>query len=373
MLKKRVVLGMSGGVDSSVCAGLLKQEGYDVIGLFMKNWDEEDESGICTAAEDSIDARKVAVQLNIPFYTVNFEEEYLDHVFSYFLKEYRRGRTPNPDVLCNKEIKFNAFLHYAMQLEADYIAMGHYADQRTVDGRTHLLRGADPGKDQSYFLCRIDEQALSKCLFPIGGLQKEEVRHWAEENQLATAKKKDSTGICFIGERDFNAFLDQYLETKPGSILNEQGEVIGTHSGLLHYTLGQRRGMGIGGVGTGEPWFVSGKNTQENVLYAVQGEDHPALFSRGLTAQEMVWIGEKPPSPYRCTAKVRYRQQDVDAVVTQKEGDRIVVEFPTPVRAATPGQTIALYDGERCMGGAVIDQLVPLDDQYAYMNPLFEE
>lgn len=369
---KRVVLGMSGGVDSSVSAGILQEQGYEVVGLFMKNWDEENADSVCTATEDSIDARVVGEQLGIPFYTVNFEKEYLDRVFSYFLREYRRGRTPNPDILCNREIKFNAFLHYAMQLEADYIAMGHYADRRTVNGRTELLRGADPGKDQSYFLCRIDEAALAKCLFPIGAMQKSEVRDWAVEHRLATAAKKDSTGICFIGERDFNAFLDQFLDTRPGEIESDTGEVIGTHSGLMHYTLGQRRGMGIGGKGSGEPWFVSGKNTRENKLYAVQGETHPALYSRGLIAREMVWIGEEKPKEFRCTAKVRYRQDDVPAVVSQA-ADTIRVHFPEPVRAATPGQTIALYENERCLGGAVIDRLLPLDERYAYMNPVFDE
>lgn len=370
---KRVVLGMSGGVDSSVSAGLLKEQGYDVVGLFMKNWDEENADGVCTATDDSIDARLVAEQLAIPFYTVNFEKEYLDRVFSYFLQEYRRGRTPNPDILCNREIKFNAFLHYALQLEADYIAMGHYADQRTAGGRTHLLRGADPNKDQSYFLCRIEEKALAKCLFPIGSMQKSEVRAWAEEKNLATAGKKDSTGICFIGERDFNAFLDQFLETRPGDIVTETGEIIGQHTGLMHYTLGQRRGMGIGGVGTGEPWFVSGKNTRKNILYAVQGETHPALYSTGLVARDIVWIGEKKEREFHCTAKVRYRQEDVKAHVTQCDGDVVRVHFPTPVRAATPGQTIAFYDDRRCLGGAVIDTLVPLEEKYAYMNPVFDE
>lgn len=372
-MKERVVLGMSGGVDSSVCAGLLKEQGYEVIGLFMKNWDEDDQDGICTATEDSLDARKVAVQLDIPFYTVNFEQEYMDRVFAYFLKEYKRGRTPNPDVLCNVEIKFRAFLHYALSLEADWIAMGHYADTTLLDGRPILLRGADPDKDQSYFLSRIDEKALGKCLFPIGKMQKSEVRDWAEENSLATAKKKDSTGICFIGERDFNAFLDQFLDTKEGDIVNEKGEPIAKHTGLLHYTLGQRRGMGIGGVGTGEPWFVSGKNTKTNVLYAVQGETHPALYSEALVAREMVWIGPEKEKVFSCTAKIRYRQKDVEARVTQKGDGVIYVEFPNPVRAATPGQTIALYDGERCLGGAVIDQLIPMDEKYAYMNPVFEE
>mgnify|MGYP002724175454 CR=1 FL=1 len=370
---KRVVLGMSGGVDSSVSAGLLKEQGFEVIGLFMKNWDEENADGVCTAAEDALDARRVADQLEIPFYTVNFEKEYLDRVFSYFLREYRRGRTPNPDILCNREIKFNAFLHYALQLEADAIAMGHYADRRTTGGRTELLRGADEGKDQSYFLCRIEEDALAKCLFPIGSMQKQEVRAWAQEHALVTAAKKDSTGICFIGERDFNAFLDRYLDTRPGPIHDEHGQTIGSHSGLMHYTLGQRRGMGIGGVGSGEPWFVSGKNTRENVLYAVQGEQHPALYSRGLFAREMVWIGEKKETEFRCTAKVRFRQEDVACEVVQEENDCIRVRFPEPVRAATPGQTIALYDGRRCLGGAVIDQLEPLEERYRYMNPVFEE
>lgn len=372
-MKKRVVLGMSGGVDSSVSAGLLKEQGYEVIGLFMKNWDEESPDGVCTATDDALDARVVAHQLDIPFYTVNFEKEYLDRVFSFFLREYKRGRTPNPDILCNREIKFGAFLHYALQFEADHIAMGHYADTKTVDGRTWLVRGADHNKDQSYFLCRINEQALSRCLFPIGKMEKQDVRLWAEEHALATAKKKDSTGICFIGERDFNAFLDTFLETRPGDIVSEDGQVIGQHSGLMHYTLGQRRGLGIGGVGSGEPWFVAGKNTKTNTLYAVQGEDHPALFSRSLHAIEMTWIGPKEEKVFECTAKIRYRQADVAVKVTQHDDESIDVEFIKPVRAATPGQTIALYQGERCLGGAIIDRLTPYDEQYAYMNPTFED
>lgn len=366
---ERVILGMSGGVDSSVSAWLLKEQGYEVVGLFMKNWDETDPSGVCTATDDSIDAKRVAASLDLPCYTVNFESEYSDRVFAHFLKEYKRGRTPNPDVLCNQEIKFGAFLHYALGLEGSRIAMGHYADTRQVDGRTHLLRGADPNKDQSYFLARTPEEGLAKCLFPLGKLQKSEVRAIAKEQGLATADKKDSTGICFIGERDFRAFLSAYLSGSEGDMVDPAGKTVGHHEGLMHYTLGQRKGLGIGGIGTGEPWFVAGKDPQTNKLYVVQGAEHPALYSRGLQAEDPVWIGPVDAGDLRCTAKVRYRQTDVPCTVRSQADGTLSVVFDTPVRAATPGQTIAFYDKERCLGGAIIASLDPMDPQYAYMNP----
>jgi tRNA-specific 2-thiouridylase len=275
--KERVVVGMSGGVDSSVAALLLKEQGYEVIGLFMKNWDDTDETGHCTAAEDFEDVRRVASHLGIPYYSVNFEKEYAERVFSYFLEEYRRGRTPNPDILCNREIKFGEFLNKALQLGADRIATGHYARLAEEGGEYRLLRGADPDKDQSYFLYALNQEQLSKAIFPIGHLRKREVREIAEKAGLPTAKKKDSTGICFIGERNFKEFLSQYLPAQPGEMRTLSGEYKGRHDGLMYYTLGQRRGLGIGGSGTGEPWFVVGKDLEKNILYVEQGRDHPAL------------------------------------------------------------------------------------------------
>ena len=274
--KKKVILGMSGGVDSSVSAILLKEAGYDVTAVFMRNWAEDD--GACTAREDYIDVVSVCSQLDIKYFTVNFEKEYRDRVFSYFLSEYKKGRTPNPDVMCNTEIKFKAFLDYAMDFDADYIAMGHYARTKNVNGKTYLLKGADLNKDQSYFLSRVKSEALAKTLFPVGDLTKDEVRAIAKKYKLSTASKKDSTGICFIGERDFNEFLDQFLFTKPGKIVDEKGKVIGEHSGLMHYTIGQRRGIGIGGVGSGEPFFVYDKDLKNNLLLVAQGINNPILY-----------------------------------------------------------------------------------------------
>lgn len=370
-MKKRVILGMSGGVDSSVSALLLKEAGYDVIGLFMKNWDEKDEFGVCTAAEDADDARRVANQLDIPFYTINFEEEYWDRVFSYFLDEYKKGRTPNPDVMCNQEIKFNAFLDYALKLDADYIAMGHYAQVEEKDGDYYLLRGKDKNKDQSYFLSRIDQKALSKTLFPIGHLEKKQVRQLAEKHNLYTARKKDSTGICFIGERDdFDKFLDKYLLTKDGDIVNVDGNKIGRHTGLIHYTLGQRRGIGIGGIGTGEPWFVAGKDLKKNILYVAQGENHPALYSTSLIGESPKWIlGKAPQLPLKCTAKFRYRQQDIPVIVDLLDDGNIYIKYDNPVKAVTPGQVAVLYEDEICLGGAIIKSIEPLDEKYTYINP----
>lgn len=351
-MAKKVILGMSGGVDSSVAALLLKEAGYDVIGIFMKNWDEKDEDGICTATEDSDDARRVANQLGIPYYTINFEKQYWDTVFTYFLDEYKKGRTPNPDVMCNQEIKFNAFLEYALNLEADYIAMGHYAQVEKRDDGYYLLRGADKNKDQSYFLSRINQRALSKTLFPIGHLEKKEVREIALKNDLYTAKKKDSTGICFIGERDFDEFLDRYLLSKEGDIVDIEGNKIGRHSGLMHYTLGQRRGLGIGGVGTGEPWFVAGKDLKKNIIYAVQGEDHPALYSVSLIGESPSWILDKAPEmPLKCTAKFRYRQEDIPVTVHMLEDGNLHIVFDNPVKSVTPGQAAVIYLDEGCLGG----------------------
>lgn len=368
-MKKKVILGMSGGVDSSVSALLLKEAGYDVVGLFMKNWDEKDENGECTATADSEDARRVADQLDIPYYTVNFEKEYWDKVFTYFLDEYKKGRTPNPDVMCNQEIKFNAFLDYALGLDADYIAMGHYCQIEETEEGFNLLRGKDRNKDQSYFLSRIGQKALSKTLFPIGHLDKDEVRKLADDNDLHTAKKKDSTGICFIGERDFDEFLDKYLLTKEGPMVDVDGEEIGRHTGLIHYTLGQRKGLGIGGVGTGEPWFVAGKNLEDNILYVAQGEEHPALYSVSMVGEDPSWIlGEKPHMPFRCTAKFRYRQEDIPVTVDILDDDNLYITFDEPVKAVTPGQVAVLYRDEMCLGSSIIKSIEPLSFKYSHLN-----
>lgn len=354
-MKKRVILGMSGGVDSSVSALLLKEAGYEVIGLFMKNWDEKDENGVCTATQDSEDARMVAHELGIPFYSINFEKEYWDRVFTYFLDELKKGRTPNPDVMCNQEIKFNAFLDYALGLEADYIAMGHYAQVEERNGYYYLLRGKDKNKDQSYFLSRIDQKALSKTLFPIGHLEKKEVRELAEKHNLYTAKKKDSTGICFIGERNFDEFLDKYLLSKEGDIIDLDGNVVGKHMGLIHYTIGQRKGIGIGGVGTGEPWFVVRKDLESNILYVVQGENNPALYSTSLIGESPKWIiGKSPEMPFKCSAKFRYRQNDIPVTTNLLEDGNLQIEYNYPVKAVTPGQVAVLYDEDVCLGSCII-------------------
>lgn len=352
----RVVVGMSGGVDSSVAALLLKQQGYDVIGVFMKNWDDTDDNGVCTAVEDFEDVRRVCNHIGIPYYSVNFEREYMDRVFTYFLEEYRRGRTPNPDVLCNREIKFKELLDRAGQLGADYLATGHYAQVAYRDGTHHLLRGNDPGKDQTYFLHMLTQLPLSKAMFPIGHLPKSEVRKIAAEAGLPTAAKKDSTGICFIGERNFRQFLSQYLPAQPGEIRNLDGDVKGSHEGLMYYTIGQRQGLGIGGSGSGEPWFVVGKDLTHNVLLVAQGHDHPSLFSESLTASDINWIsGHAPAETFRCTAKFRYRQPDQPVTVTLTEAGRGRVAFDHPQRAITPGQSVVFYEGEECLGGGIID------------------
>ncbi|NMB27071.1 MAG: tRNA 2-thiouridine(34) synthase MnmA [Tissierellia bacterium] len=368
-MAKRVILGMSGGVDSSVSALLLKEAGYNVIGLFMKNWDEKDEYGVCTATEDSDDARRVANQLGIPYYAINFEKEYWDRVFTYFLNEYKKGRTPNPDVMCNQEIKFSAFLDYALKLEADYIAMGHYAQVEKKDDGYYLIRGKDKNKDQSYFLSRIGQKALSKTIFPVGHLEKKQVRELAKKHNLYTAKKKDSTGICFIGERNFDEFLDKYLLAKEGDIIDVEGNRIGKHSGLIHYTLGQRKGIGIGGIGTGEPWFVAGKDLKKNILYVAQGEKNPALYSTSLIGESPSWILEKAPTmPLKCTAKFRYRQSDIPVTVNVLENGELHIKYSNPVKAVTPGQAAVLYQDEMCLGGCIIKSTEPLDKRYLYLN-----
>ncbi|MEB1808070.1 MAG: tRNA 2-thiouridine(34) synthase MnmA [Bacillaceae bacterium] len=353
----RVVVGMSGGVDSSVTALVLKEQGYDVIGIFMKNWDDTDENGVCTATEDYNDVIKVCNQIGIPYYAVNFEKQYWDKVFTYFLDEYRAGRTPNPDVMCNKEIKFKAFLQHALTLGADYVATGHYARVDFHDGEHRLIRGLDNNKDQTYFLNALSQEQLSKTMFPIGHIEKKEVREIAERANLATAKKKDSTGICFIGERNFKEFLSSYLPAQPGDMQTLDGEVKGKHDGLMYYTLGQRQGLGIGGAG--EPWFVIGKNIEKNILYVGQGYHHPGLYSLGLTGVHVNWISpNQPTEPFKCTAKFRYRQPDQGVTVIPLPDNNVKVIFDEPQRAVTPGQAVVFYDGDVCLGGGTIDVIL---------------
>lgn len=357
--KTRVVIGMSGGVDSSVAALLLKEQGYDVVGLFMKNWDDTDENGYCTATEDYKDVALVAEQIGIPYYSVNFEKEYWDRVFEYFLDEYKKGRTPNPDVMCNKEVKFKAFLDYAMDLGADYVAMGHYARvERDADGTVHLLRGVDENKDQTYFLNQLSQAQLQKSLFPLGEMQKSQVREIAEKAGLATAKKKDSTGICFIGEKNFSEFLSNYLPNRPGRMVTLDGEDKGPHAGLMYYTIGQRQGLGIGGGGdSNEPWFVIGKDIESQTLYVGQGFHHPDLYADYLEASDVHFTNDlSMPVEFTCTAKFRYRQKDTEVrVVLDETGTKATVYFAEPVRAITPGQAVVFYDGAECLGGGLID------------------
>ncbi|GAA0483174.1 tRNA 2-thiouridine(34) synthase MnmA [Salinibacillus aidingensis] len=353
----RVVVGMSGGVDSSVAALLLKEQGYDVVGIFMKNWDDTDEFGVCTATEDFEDVVRVCNQLDIPYYSVNFEKQYWDKVFTYFLDEYKAGRTPNPDVMCNKEIKFKAFLDHALSLGADYLATGHYARVRERNGRYEMLRGVDENKDQTYFLNQLSQDVLSKVMFPLGEIDKKEVREIAKKHNLATATKKDSTGICFIGERNFKEFLSEYLPAQPGKMKTLAGEVKGDHDGLMYYTIGQRHGLGIGG--SGDPWFVIGKNLEENVLYVGQGFHNDHLYSDALEATDSNWIIPiESNEPFTCTAKFRYRQQDSKVTVYPRENGEVRVEFAEPERAITPGQAVVFYDGEVCLGGATIDRVI---------------
>lgn len=348
-----VVVGMSGGVDSSVAALLLKRQGYNVIGLFMLNWEEESD-GVCSAENDFADVRRVCALLDIPYYSVNFAKEYRERVFSYFLAEYAAGRTPNPDVLCNREIKFGPFREYALSLGADYIATGHYCGVEHADGRHYLLKAKDSGKDQTYFLNQVRERQLERVLFPLAGLDKSEVRRIAEEAGLATAKKKDSTGICFIGERNFRKFLSEYLPAKPGKILSLDGEEVGEHIGLMYYTLGQRRGINLGGkAGESGRWFVVKKDLENNILYVSHGDETP-LFSKSCIVEGVNWIGIDPPiCPFECTAKFHYRQGE-QRVTIFAEGEKLRVSFAEPQRAVTEGQYAVFYDESRCLGGGVI-------------------
>ncbi len=366
LIGKKVILGLSGGVDSAVAAVLLRRYGAKVHALHMTNW--EDDDGYCTAAQDLQDARQVCEQLDIPLHHVNFAREYRDRVFEYFLNEYGKGRTPNPDVLCNREIKFGVFRTHAKRLGGEYIATGHYARTRIVEGEAQLLKAADESKDQSYFLHAVTADALGETVFPLGNLQKSEVRAIARDNALPVFDKKDSTGICFIGERPFRDFLSTYLPANPGPIQTPDGRTIGEHAGLMYYTIGQRQGLGVGGRRDSgdEPWYVAGKDLDKNVLIVVQGE-HPLLFSDGLEVTQASWIG-KPPEEIasgkslRCMVKVRYRQRDQACVVTPGSDGILAVSFDESQRAVAPGQFAVFYDSDRCLGGAVIDRVLVAED-----------
>ena len=361
----RVIVGMSGGVDSSVSAALLLEQGYQVEGLFMKNWDEDDGTEYCTAMDDLADAQAVCDKLDIKLHTANFAAEYWDNVFEHFLEEYRAGRTPNPDILCNREIKFKAFLDYALMLGADLIATGHYTRRADRDGQSLLLRGIDNNKDQSYFLHAVGGEQLARTLFPVGELEKPEVRRIAEKYQLATARKKDSTGICFIGERRFSDFLKRYLPAQPGVIETTEGQEIGRHHGLMYHTIGQRQGLGIGGLqgASDDPWYVLRKDLERNVLIVGQGNDHPWLFSSALECSNIYWVNPVSiTEPLRLTAKVRYRQPDQDCTIEPSEHGWLI-RFDQPQRAVTPGQSVVLYQGDTCLGGGVIEHAIPAFDE----------
>ena len=357
-MKNKIVVGMSGGVDSSIAALKLLEQDYDVMGLFMKNWEEDDANGHCTATEDLADAQQVCDKLRIPLKTVNFSAEYWDDVFEIFLSEYQAGRTPNPDILCNKHIKFKAFLEFALDLGAEYIATGHYARIDCTNKRYRLLKGLDANKDQSYFLYTLEQKTLARCLFPLGDMQKSEVRKLALKAGFMNAGKKDSTGICFIGERKFRTFLNRFLPAQPGEIQTSDGQTIGNHEGLMYYTLGQRQGLGIGGVrGTSEePWYVVGKDLENNILIAEQGHQHPLLFHDNLIADKLDWTrDEQPPSAFRCSAKIRYRQQDQGCRVEPQDNNCCRVIFDQPQRAITAGQSVVFYVDDECLGGGVIE------------------
>ena len=355
---EKIIVGMSGGVDSSVSAWLLQQQGYDVEGLFMKNWEEDDTEEYCSASVDLADAEQVCARLGIRLHTVNFSAEYWDNVFEYFLHEYRSGRTPNPDVMCNREIKFKAFLDHARGLGASRIATGHYVRVRRQGERFELLRGLDANKDQSYFLYALDQQQIGHALFPVGELDKREVRDIARRQEFAVAAKKDSTGICFIGERKFRDFLQRFIPAQPGEIVDLDGATVGSHDGLMYYTIGQRQGLGIGGLeGAGEePWYVVDKQLERNRLVVAQGHDHPRLFHSHCRVAQLHWIsGVAEQAGFECSAKIRYRQCDSACRLQSVAGERAVIAFDEPQRAATPGQALVLYDGERCLGGGVIE------------------
>jgi tRNA-uridine 2-sulfurtransferase len=363
MAKKKVVIGMSGGVDSSVSAWLLKEQGYEVIGLFMKNWEDDDDSEYCSTRQDWIDAASVADVIGVDIEAVNFAAEYKDRVFAEFLREYQAGRTPNPDVLCNAEIKFKAFLDHAIHLGADLIATGHYARVRQAPaGNFELLKALDASKDQSYFLHRLNQAQLSKTLFPLGEIHKTEVRKIAEQLKLPNATKKDSTGICFIGERPFREFLNRYLSYQPGPMKTADGDIVGEHVGLSFYTLGQRKGIGLGGIkahqnadGNSEAWYVARKDVENNTLYIVQGHAHPWLQSSHLAASQISWVAGSAPAMQQLSAKTRYRQADLPCSFSSTSQERFELHFDQPQWAVTPGQSAVLYDGDVCLGGGIIE------------------
>lgn len=363
---KKVVIGLSGGVDSAVGAYMLQKAGFHVEAIFMRNWDSSlngdvlgnpnDPMDVCPQEKDYMDALAVANQLGIKLHRIDFVSEYWDKVFKYFIDEYASGRTPNPDILCNKEIKFKCFLEKAMEMDFDYIAMGHYARQENGI----LMRGVDDNKDQSYFLCQLSKAQIEKCLFPIGHLTKPEVRKIAEEIGIAVAKKKDSTGVCFIGERNFRPFLKNYIPAKAGKMMTLSGEIVGEHEGVMYYTIGQRHGLSIGGPG--EAWFVVGKDVKNNILYVGQGKDQEYLYSNKCICSNINWLGPKKEGPIKCTAKFRYRQKDIDVTVEFIDEDKLVVKYPSLARAVTPGQAAVFYDGEIVLGGSTIDT-VYMDDE----------
>lgn len=364
---KTIVVGMSGGVDSSVTALLLKEQGYNVIGMFMKNWEEEID-GVCPATEDFKDVVKVASMLGIPYYPINFSKEYKEQVFADFLQELKKGNTPNPDILCNREIKFKLLLETALNLGADGLATGHYAQNIFSDGSHLLSKSLDLAKDQTYFIYTLNQEIMSKVLFPIGNMPKGQVRQIAKEHQLAVAEKKDSTGICFIGERNFRQFLSQHLGYKPGTFRTLDGKVVGKHQGIAYYTIGQRRGLAIGGAG--DAWFAVGKDVEENIVWVVQGAMHPALFADELTAHTASWVAGKPPGPlpFDCHAKIRYRQEDQPCVIEKITDGTLHVRFKVPQRAITSQQSIVFYKDSVCLGGAIIDK--PGPTYYELNKPL---
>lgn len=361
-MNAKVIVGMSGGVDSSVAAWLLKEQGYEVEGLFMKNWEQDDDQEFCAAAQDLADAQAVCHQLKIPLHSVNFSQEYWQRVFQYFLDEYEKGRTPNPDVLCNKEIKFKAFLDHALNLGADFIATGHYARNKIENGQGYLYKAKDRSKDQTYFLHAVDPKALAKTLFPVGDYLKTEIRDFAKQLGLVTHSKKDSTGICFIGERRFKQFLKEFVLARPGDIKDMQNKTIGRHDGLMFYTLGQRQGLGIGGRvdAQDEPWYVVDKDLENNVLYVAQGSHHPMLYAQGLICGPIHWLSEhkKEDLPLTCYAKVRYRQDEQPCMISPEQNNQHIVMFSDPQRAVTPGQFIVFYDKNQCLGGATIESII---------------
>ncbi len=352
----KIIVGMSGGVDSSVAALLLKEQGHDVVGVFMKNWEDDDGEGVCAAEDDFRDVRSVCDKIGIPYYSVNFAKEYRERVFSLFLEEYRRGRTPNPDVLCNREIKFRAFLDFALRIGGERLATGHFV---RTDGEGRLLKGTDGAKDQSYFLYMLKSGQLKRAVFPVGAMTKGEVRFIAREHGLRVSEKKDSTGVCFIGERNFRQFLKNYLPARPGDMVTDRGEIVGRHEGLMYYTLGQRRGLGIGGRGDGRSFFVVDKDLKNNRLIVAQGEDHPLLFSRGCVCSQATFVLEEVPenTPVSLACRFRYRQGD-QKVTVRRQGDEMEIIADEKQRALTPGQSAVLYDGDVCLGGGIIDTVL---------------